>query len=172
MRKKSKVATILNFIFGLITVGVTVASAAVVYRAIKDTSGNVDSDAVIEIDGETFRSLSVELTGFYPGSEQKYTIELTSESSDAYEVTLSFRDDDENATLKNYLNVTISAQDVKIEKSLNELLGGGEVSLGTNVSEITIAYSMPEDTGNEAQGATADFYIDFLAKSVRGEDER
>lgn len=171
MRKKSKVATILNFIFGLITVGVAATSAVVVYRAVKNTSGTVESDALIEIESDTVKTLKAELTGFYPGSVQEYTIALTNVLSDDYEVTLSFRDEDESATLKHFLNVTISAQDVRIEKSLDELFSGGAVSLGSNVSEITITYAMPEAVGNEAQGATADFCIDFSAKSVRGDDE-
>lgn len=168
MRKISKVAKILNFIFGLITVGVAASSAVVVYRAVKNTSGNVESDATIEIDGETHKTLEATLTGFYPGSSQDYTIVLTSETSESYETYLSFRDG--SGELQNYIVVTVSTGTEEIEKPLSELLGGETLFLGENVSEIKITYTMPEEVGNEAQGTTADFRIDFSAKDTGNDD--
>lgn len=149
----------------LILVCVVMASAGIVVFGANQSQDVLEKNTEIEINGETNRTLTAELTGFYPGNEQAYTITLKGGYSDDYVVTLNFRDNEEKGELENYLTVTISAGENKIEKSLKELLDGEEIELGGTASEIEIAFAMPADTGNESQGTTASFYIDFTAKN-------
>lgn len=135
-----------------------------IYSALQE-QGDLKENTVIELNGETRKSLRTELMGFYPGIEREYKITLSGEGSENYVVTLDFRGDKNGGALENYLTVTIETKDIKVEKRLKELLDGEELRLDKNASEITITYSMPEDTDNGAQGATADFYIELTAKS-------
>lgn len=151
----------------LILACVVMAFTGVVMYAVLQGHGNLKEHTVIELNGETRKNLKAELTGFYPGNEQSYKITLTGEESENYAVTLNFYEDKKGGTLENYLTVTITTKDVKVEKQLKELLDGEKLELGKNASEITIAYFMSEDADNEAQGATADFYIELTAKSEK-----
>ncbi len=149
----------------LILVCVVMAFTGVVIVAVVQEQGNLKERTVIELNGETNKTLKTELTGFYPGSEREYKIILRGEASENYETTLNFRSDKSSGALENYIIVTITTKGVTIKKQLKELLDGEKAELGKNASEITITYAMPENTGNEAQGTTADFYIDFTAKN-------
>lgn len=135
----------------------------IVIWAVLFTQGGLKPNTVIKLNGATHKTLQAELSGFYPGNEQEYKIVTTGEGTEGYEITLAFRGNAKSGGLENYLLVTITTKDVAIEKPLAELLGGTPIELGKNASEITITYVMPENTGNEAQGTTADFYIDFTA---------
>lgn len=149
----------------LILVCVVMAFTGIVIWAVFQEQNTLKEHTVIELNGETSKTLKADLTGFYPGSEREYAITLTGEFAENYEITLNFRNDKHSGELENYLTVTITTKNVTIQKQLKELLDGEEIELGNDANEITITYVMPEDTGNEAQGATADFYIDLTAKS-------
>lgn len=161
-KKKAPKKPILGYVF------VALAFVAVVGGitwAVLQKQSNMEANTVIELNGETSKTLKAELTDFYPGSEQEYKIVLTGETAGNYIITLDFRDVKNSGSLENYLTATIKAKDITIQKQLKELLDGEEIELGKGVGEITIVYAMPTDTGNEAQGTTADFYIDLTAKN-------
>lgn len=143
------------------------AFTGIVILFVLSKQDNLEEHTVIELSGETSKTLKAELTGFYPGSTQQYVVTLNGEWADEYVITLNFRDDSSSGALENYLIVTIATKEVTIEKQLKELLDGGKVELGKNANEITITYAMPNDTGNEAQSTTADFYIDLTAKNIK-----
>lgn len=149
----------------LILVCVVMAFTGVVMFVVLQGQSNLKANTVIELNGETRKNLKAELTGFYPGNAQEYKITLTGEEAENYVVTLNFRRDNDGGALENYLTVTITTKDVKVEKQLKDLLDGEKLELGKNASEITITYAMSEDADNEAQGTTADFYIELTAKS-------
>ncbi len=149
----------------LILVCVVLAVSGVVVWCVLQNQNNLKTNTVIEINGETSKTLKAELTGFYPGNEQEYKIILKGDSSENYIVTLNFRNDEKHGTLENYLTVKITTKNKTIEKDLKDLLDGEKVELGKNANEICISYAMPENTGNEAQGTTAAFYIDLTAKN-------
>lgn len=161
MKKKSKY----RFLLVLLTC-IVLAFAGFLFWSLLQKQENLKAHTVIKIRGETTKTLHADLDGFYPGSEQSYEIALSGESPETYEITLHFRSAAGSGNLGDYLLVTIRTKEVTIEKQLKDLLGGKKVSLGTNANEITITYTMPESTGNEAQGATADFYIDLMAKNT------
>lgn len=149
----------------LIAICVALAFTGVAIWGLVQKSGDeLKENTTIKIEGETSKTLHANLSGFYPGASKEYTINLSGDSAKDYEISLSFRDDNSEG-LKNYLTVEIVTGEKSIEKSLSELLEGKEITLGKNATEIKIAYSMPTETGNEAQGASAAFYIDLKAKS-------
>lgn len=150
----------------LILVCVALAFTGIVIRTVLQKQDALEENTVIDISGDTKKALKADLAGFYPGSKQEYRIALRGESEGSYAVTLAFRGESKSASLENYLTVTITANDVTIEKRLQELLEGETLELGRNVSDITITYAMPENTGNEVQGTTADFIIDLTVKNV------
>lgn len=146
---------------------VAMASTGVVTWAITQKDTELEEETVVEINDESENTLKANLSGFYPGSEQEYVVKLTGDGSE-YSVTLKFRNDNENGRLEEYLTVKIEANGNVIEKPLSEALDGEEISLGKGISEIKIIYAMSEETGNEAQGTTANFYIDITAKNIDG----
>lgn len=149
----------------LILVCVLMAFVGIIIWGVMQKQDNLKENTVIEINGETSKTLKAELTGFYPGNEQEYKIILKGDSADNYEITLNFRNDEKHGTLGNYLIVKITTKDMSIEKKLKDLLDGEKIELGKNANEIYVSYAMPENTGNEAQGTTAAFYIDLTAKT-------
>lgn len=153
-------------IFGYIFVALAfVAVVAVVTWTVLQRQSNLEETTVIELNGATSKTLKAELTDFYPGSEQEYKIVLTGETAGNYVISLNFRDVKNSGSLEKYLTATIKANDITIQKQLKELLDGEVIELGKGVEQITIVYEMSEDIGNEAQGTTADFYIDLQAKN-------
>ncbi len=118
----------------------------------------------VKINGETVKTFSSDVGGIYPGQKAEYEITLVGAEADNLFVTLDFRCK-EDGELKQFVKVKITAGETSIEKTLAELLSDDEiVSLGKNVRQITIVYSMDLDVGNEAQGTNVAFYIDLVAK--------
>lgn len=144
---------------------VTAFTGVIMWGVLQEQQAELTENTVIEVSGETEKTVKAELTGFYPGDKQEYNITLKGEMSEDYLVTLTFRDDKNADGLENYLTVTIKTKEVTIEKQLKEVLSGEKIELGSNANEITIIYAMSEETGNEAQGTTADFYIDLTAEN-------
>lgn len=151
------------YIFLMLVCVITAFTGVVIWGVLREQQAELTENTVIELDGETEKTVKAELTGFYPGGKQTYTLLLSGEMAEDYDVTISFRNDKNSGALENYLTVTIKTKDVMIERQLKDLLDEGEIELGKNANEVTITYAMPEDTGNEAQGTTADFYIDLTA---------
>lgn len=149
----------------LILVCVVMAFTGVGIYASLQSESQLEANTQITVDGNTSKTFKAQLTGFYPGCTQEYKISLTGDLADNYNVTMSFRNDKKQGGLENYITVVISAADFKLEKPLKDLLDGESIDLGTNANEITIAYTMPTEAGNEAQATTCDFYVDVTAKN-------
>lgn len=130
------------------------------------SQSKLEAHTQINVEGETTsKTLKATLTGFYPGCTQEYQIGLTGDLADSYNVTLTFRNDKKQGGLENFITVVISTSNFTLEKPLKDLLNGDVIDLGTNASQITISYTMPTDTDDEAQGTTCDFYVDLTAKN-------
>ena len=155
----------IGYILTIAVVAMTVIGVLLWFN-IKD-EGNLKDKTTVTFNGETTKTLKAEIAGFYPGKSADYTIEISDKGAADYNVSLVFRKngdvEPEKNTLGNYLNVTIVAGDVTIEKNLNELFGGEKINLGRNSQKITITYAMPLEIGNEAQGAETRFFIDLTA---------
>lgn len=141
------------------------AFTGIVIWTVMQEESNLEENTVIELNGETSKSLKAELVGFYPGCECEYSIALKGDLSENYYVEINFRSGGESGGLESYLVVRIATSGVTVEKRLAELLDGGRIELGKNANKITITYVMPSDVGNEAQGSSAAFYVDVSAKN-------
>ena len=72
--------------------------------------------------------------------------------------------------MKDYVSVEIKTENVTVNKTLRELLNGESVSLGNNISKITICYTMSENAGNETQGGDIVFFIDLHAEKIENNE--
>lgn len=128
----------------------------------KKTDEKQAADIEITLDGNTTENLKVDFTDICPGTEKQYVIRLKAENAKDYSIVLKFVGD---GKIKDYIDVEITTDGENLaegSKKLAELLGG-DISLGKGATEITIKYSMPLQTGNEAQGAEASFDIELIA---------
>lgn len=110
--------------------------------------------------GVTQAELKFSANGLEPAESREYSILLQASTSGTYNVTLEFVG--EKSILGDFVDVTVEYEGGKAENSLANLLNGETVEFTceiTKKSAIKIIYTMPEDTGNEAQGASADFDI-------------
>ncbi len=153
----------LKYIMIIISIVITLCGVVIFGRL--QNNNNLEQNTVIEINGETSKTLKAQIKGLYPGKTEEYTILLKGDSTEEYAITLKFFGDD-GGKLKNYLVVEIVTENNAIEKPLQELLNGDFISLGQGVSKIRISYTMPFDTGDEAQGVSVAFYLELNAKNV------
>lgn len=129
---------------------VMVVAGASIFGVIK-SDGDLKEKTVIELSGETTKTLKAELSGFFPGCKKEYGISLQGISASSYLITLSFKNDEKSGGLEDYIAVKIIAGEKTVEKPLTELLGGEPIELGTHSNELKIIYAMPENVGNEAR---------------------
>lgn len=116
--------------------------------------------------GVTHAELKFSANGLLPAESREYSVVLQAKTSGTYNVTLEFVG--ENSILGDFVDVTVEYDGGKAEHSLAEMLNGETVEFTCEIakkSAIKIIYTMPEETGNEAQGASADF--DILLTVVR-----
>ncbi len=148
----------------LIAICVALTFTGISIWGVLRSQNDIQGKTVVAVNGDTNKTLTAELSDFYPGLTKTFEIRLDGSAADDYVVTLNFRHE-QGGKLEDYLMVVISTSEIKIEKTLKELLDGEEISLGKNADEIYISYTMPESVGNESQGTTANFYIDLTAKN-------
>lgn len=153
----------IKYVLIFVCIAMVVAGASI-FGVIKN-DGDLKEKIVIELSGETTKTLKTELSGFYPGSEKEYCILMQGVSASSYLITLVFKNDEEVGGLENYIAVKIIAGEKTVEKPLTELLEGSPIELGAHSNELKIVYAMPENVGNEAQGTQATFYIELSAKN-------
>lgn len=149
----------------LIIISIILTLTGVVLLATMKDNNELKENTVIEIDGATTKTLKAEINGLYPGKTEEYVISFAGDNIKDYLITLDFNGDDDGV-LKNYIEVEIKTNDSSINETLNDLLKGDLISLGTGVTEIIISYTMPIEAGNEAQGESIVFYIELEAKTI------
>lgn len=125
----------------------------------------LENQTVINLNDETVKTLKMEIDGFYPGKTVDYNLILNNSNIKDYNVTLKFKNDNGGA-LKKYLNVKITVNNETITKPLEDFLQGNSICLGNSVTKINISYTMPIETGDEAQGASVTFFVELNAKYV------
>jgi len=149
----------------LIIISIILTLTGVVLFTTMQDNNELKENTVIEIDGATTKTLKAEIDGLYPGKTEEYVISFIGDDIKDYLITLDFNGDNDG-TLKNFIEVEIKTNESSINKTLNELLEGDRISLGTGVTEIIISYTMPIEVGNEAQGVSVVFYIELEAKTI------
>ena len=125
----------------------------------------LENQTVINLNDETVKTLKMEIDGFYPGKTVDYNLILNNSNIKDYNVTLKFNNDNGGA-LKKYLNVKITVNNETITKPLEDFLQSNSICLGNSVTKINISYTMPVETGDEAQGASVTFFVELNAKYV------
>ncbi len=143
---------------------IAVIGGVIALASLKDDDNNLLQNTTITLSGDDKRTFTAQLDGLYPGGQKSYEININGESAKDLQISLTFRNF-KDSELKNYINVEIKSNDQTITKTLKELLDKEQtISLGTNVSNIQITYSMPENVGNESQQKSISFYLDVTAK--------
>ena len=152
-----------KFILVLITSALSLIGVLLFIHFQKSTAPN---QITVTINEETTKNLKIDLENIVPGSETSYTINIDSKYFNDFDFSISFYEKDDPGELSNYLSLSISANEFKINKSFKEILNKNETfDLGSNVKQISLIYIMDENVGNEAQNAYANFYIDLMSKS-------
>ena len=152
-----------KFILVLITSALSLIGVLLFIHFQKSTAPN---QITVTINEETTKNLKIDLENIVPGSETSYTINIDSKYFNDFDFSISFYEKDDPGELSNYLSLSISANEFKINKSFKEILNKNETfDLGSNVKQISLVYIMDENIGNEAQNAYANFYIDLMSKS-------
>ncbi len=113
--------------------------------------------------------LSVSLDGFYPGKSVEYTVNFDGTLKGLFKITITFSRSGETS-LSDYITVDIqSGNEIKASKTLTDFLNDDTTvfvidTADADESKLIFRYTMPVDTGNEAQNTKADFDIDLWIK--------
>ena len=151
-----------------VTAAVGAAIFAVLIKKKLENGVTISGGANVTLTAESTKSIEANICGLYPGERREYVIDVKLDQAENSEIVIAFRDKDTNGKLKNYIGVTVTSGDASVDKSLKELLEGGEeLRFNGSTTQIVIVYTMRQDAGNESQGATADFYIDISAKTAQ-----
>lgn len=119
----------------------------------------------LEKEGVTQEELEFSAGGMVPGESKEYNIQLNAKSAGTYFVTLSF--EGEEGGLSEVLDIAVKCGDYQASYKLSELLNGTTFDFACDVSNkanVTVIYTIPVETENEAQGATADFKVLLTAE--------
>lgn len=157
-----------NFI--LIAVVAVILAGVVLLAVVMLNNNDFVKNVTLSENGITHETLEFSANGLHPGDTREYTLNLTSPISDRYIIEFAF-EETYDGKLKEYIDVTVkcSGSEGWYEYKLVDLLDGQTLTFNNVVFEadeevvFTITYTMPLDVGNEAQRATADFYIHLTA---------
>lgn len=119
----------------------------------------------VSIEPDTTKAIQFEELYLRPSESCEYTLSLSSEYAEEYRLTLRFEDQNTKLTLKDYAYVRIEKDgEVLCDTRLSEIFEQPSIELTVDFTDgkkndIRIIYYMPEDVGNEAQNAEADFTL-------------
>ena len=132
-----------------------------------------DEHNVIRIQYEKGRKYAVEFTDLTltPGEQCEYTIQLCDDAAEACELTLEFRDNAEDLTLKQFAYARIEADgEIVCDELLADIFNNEEYNVpvnfndGTN-TEIKVIFYLPAEVGNEAKNAKAEFELQITSSN-------
>lgn len=119
----------------------------------------------VSIDPNEAKTIRFEELYLRPGESCEYTLSLSSEYAEKYQLILRFEDQNTKLTLKDYAYVRMEKDgEVLCDTRLSELFEKQAIELAVDFSDgethdIKTTFYMPEDVGNEAQNAEADFKL-------------
>lgn len=149
----------------LIALAVVILLGIVLVALLLSTNDKLVKNVKLVEDGITKEELKFIANGLHPGDEKTYTLNLTSKIAGDYTVNFEFIEE-KNGQLKNFIWVTLSYGDESYTYLLADLLDGQDVAFICHISKdaavITVKFDMPLDTGNEAQGTSADFFASLV----------
>lgn len=127
---------------------------------------NADQNVIkVNIEPDQTQTITFEHLALRPGESCEYTLSLNGEYSEEYQLSLNFSDHEPSHTLKSYVYVRIERDGtVLCDQLLSEAFDGEGITLTANFTdgaknEMQVTFYMPEDVGNEAQNAEANFEL-------------
>ncbi|MGN1078138.1 MAG: hypothetical protein ACI4ST_06440 [Candidatus Gallimonas sp.] len=148
-----------------IVLGILAVAAAGLAVLVFHSHETFKSKIEVKIDGVTEETLSVKELELNPSGTKEYEIELFCAAEGEFGVELIYTEKRDGG-MKNFVRVTVlSGGDVAYEGGLSALLDEGErVSFDCTLAadkavKVVIRYSMPAETGNEAQNTSAAFDV-------------
>lgn len=119
----------------------------------------------VSIEPDETKAIRFEELYLRPGESCEYTLLLSSEYTEKYQLTLRFEDENTKLTLKDYAYIRMERDgEVLCDTRLSEIFEQQTIELAVDFTDgesndIGIIYYMPEDVGNEAQNAEAEFKL-------------
>ncbi len=119
-------------------------------------------DVEINEDGEAESKFVFRINNMLPGDAHTYTVNLTATAIELHSIKMEFTEKGD-VSLAKFITVDVLLDDQPIEQlSLSELLEDNGFELEVDFSEIqnralSITYTLPLETTDEAQGAIAKF---------------
>lgn len=161
--RREKIANILLVVMAImILLGVALSAYFISIRN--------DRDVIrVSIEDGKSKTITFEHLQFVPGESCDYAIELSSKITKKYDLFLDFMDLSKNQTLKDYAYVRIEMEgQVICDKLLSTVLEENAIHLavdftGGSCQDVTISYYLPQEVGNEIQGAEAIFELRITA---------
>ncbi len=131
---------------------------------------HADKDVIkIDLGSSEPHTVSFDELGLRPGESCEYILSLNSENAKKYALRFSFEDTDPELTLKDHAYIRIENNgEILYDAKLSDLFAQKDIDVDIDLTnakkdEIKIIYYMPEDVGNEAQNAEADFNLTITA---------
>lgn len=119
----------------------------------------------ISIEPDQTKAIRFEELSLHPGESCEYVLSLSSEYAEVYRLVLCFEDQDPTLTLKNYVYVRMEKDgevlcDIRLSGAFEQKSIECVADFTDNKKDdVRIIYYIPEDVGNEAQNAEADFKL-------------
>jgi hypothetical protein len=154
----------------LISIGIGIMLAIIIFEGLVLAKiiriGNSDQNVDVEIVNGESEVVEFEGLGLVPGEKLEYTLNVSTNDGVAHTIVFDFREE-KVSPLADYVYVKLTiGDDVVCDTLLADVMDAGSIGYKYNLSadaecEVNITYYMPEDVGNEAEGAEAwfDLYI-------------
>ena len=124
----------------------------------------------VSIREDTVQTVEFENLCLLPGEQCSYTISMSSEKAEAYDLTLQLVETEEK-TLKHFAYIRIEAGgEIICDQLLADAFESDAMVLPVDFSqnrntELTVTYYMPSEVGNEAENAEAIFDLRIVASN-------
>ena len=133
---------------------------------------NFPKNIKVREDGVTEDVFAIRDLQLCPTESKEYEIDLFCDASGDYNITMAY-EERKQGTMKHYVDVVVKANGETVyQGKLSKLIDGKEIVSfdGTLLAEhpltVTVTYTMPYETGNEAQGTSADFDIHLKIQKI------
>lgn len=159
----------LFILFVVLVVGVVLAAFLLYY--LHNKRGNLRS-IVLERDGEVNTTLKVDdINLLVPGDTSEYSFEVDCREAGTFSFEFHFIGN-KATPLGPYVTVEIFVENERMDSAtLGALLAGDTLIIQQQFNaetkgKMTVRYTLIENVGNEAQGATLDFDLRLVARKV------
>lgn len=150
-------------------VGIVVLAVLVSLSVVLVVQAATAGPTKVELSQDGAAAEDFKIANFLPGDSQEKQYSVKCPQQDGT-LTVTFASGDEDGLLP-YINVKLTAGDAALfDGALKDLVGAAKSCSAAGDTLVTIAYSMPLDVGNEAQGAGLDVHIVFEWSNAQQEN--